>query len=137
MYNEQVKGVISCYNRKRVGKKKTYNEELVRELASKLQLSPLVVSLFLGRGLDTEDKIMDFFNTAEQEFHDPFLLEGMDRTVERVKQAIQNGEQILIFGDYDADGVSSTTVLFFSASRIRSRCGILYSKPFYGRIWTK
>ena len=38
----------------------------------------------------------------------------MDRTVERVNKAIQNGEQILIFGDYDADGVSSTTVLYLA-----------------------
>ncbi|HDR7750570.1 TPA: single-stranded-DNA-specific exonuclease RecJ, partial [Bacillus paranthracis] len=80
-------------------KEKEYNGERVSELASKLQLSPLVVSLFLGRGLDTEDKILDFLNTENQEFHDPFLLEGMDRTVERVNKAIQNGEQILIFGD--------------------------------------
>nr|MBS9408126.1 single-stranded-DNA-specific exonuclease RecJ [Streptococcus oralis] len=56
--------------------------------------------------------------TENQEFHDPFLLEGMDRTVERVKKAIQNGEQILIFGDYDADGVSSTTVLYLALQEL-------------------
>ena len=99
-------------------KEKEYNDERVSELASKLQLSPLVVSLFLGRGLDTEDKILDFLNTENQEFHDPFLLEGMDRTVERVNKAIQNGEQILIFGDYDADGVSSTTVLYLALQEL-------------------
>lgn len=70
-------------------KEKEYNEELVSELANKLQLSPLVTSLFLGRGLNTEDKIVDFLNTADQEFHDPFLLEGMDRTVERVKKLLK------------------------------------------------
>ncbi|MDM5190116.1 single-stranded-DNA-specific exonuclease RecJ [Bacillus sp. DX4.1] len=99
-------------------KEKHYNEEIVSQLASKLQLTPLVTSLFLNRGLDTEEKIMDFLNTEKQEFHDPFLLEGMDRTVERVQQAIQNGEQILIFGDYDADGVSSTTVLFLALQEL-------------------
>ncbi|MDM5156604.1 single-stranded-DNA-specific exonuclease RecJ [Bacillus sp. DX1.1] len=99
-------------------KEKHYNEEIVSQLASKLQLTPLVTSLFLNRGLDTEEKIVDFLNTEKQEFHDPFLLEGMDRTVERVQQAIQNGEQILIFGDYDADGVSSTTVLFLALQEL-------------------
>ncbi|WP_459499307.1 single-stranded-DNA-specific exonuclease RecJ [Bacillus sp. C1] len=99
-------------------KEKSYNEELVGELASKLQLSPLMTSLFLGRGLDTEEQIVDFLNTEKQEFHDPFLLEGMDRTVERIGKAIQNGEQILIFGDYDADGVSSTTVLFLALQEL-------------------
>ncbi|MCP1125309.1 single-stranded-DNA-specific exonuclease RecJ [Bacillus sp. 3103sda1] len=99
-------------------KEKYYNEELVGQLANKLQLSPLVTSLLLNRGLDTEEKIVDFLNTEQQEFHDPFLLEGMDRTVERIRQAIQNGEQILIFGDYDADGVSSTTVLFLALQEL-------------------
>ena len=61
------------------------------ELANKLQLSPLCDFIILGRGLNRkEDKIVDFLNTADQEFHDPFLLEGMDRTVERVKKAIEN-----------------------------------------------
>ena len=99
-------------------KEKDNNEELVEQLANKLQLSSLVTSLLLNRGLDTEEKIVDFLNTEQQEFHDPFLLEGMDRTVERVREAIQNGEQILIFGDYDADGVSSTTVLFLALQEI-------------------
>ncbi|MGG2095308.1 single-stranded-DNA-specific exonuclease RecJ [Bacillus sp. S13(2024)] len=99
-------------------KEKYTNEELVGQLANKLQLSPLVTSLLLNRGFDTEEKIVDFLNTEQQEFHDPFLLEGMDRTVERIRQAIQNGEQILIFGDYDADGVSSTTVLFLALQEL-------------------
>ncbi|PHA00848.1 single-stranded-DNA-specific exonuclease RecJ [Bacillus pseudomycoides] len=99
-------------------KEKYCNEELVGQLANKLQLSPLVASLLLNRGLNTEEKIVDFLNTEQQEFHDPFLLEGMDRTVERIRQAIQNGEQILIFGDYDADGVSSTTVLFLALQEL-------------------
>ncbi|MEI4800153.1 single-stranded-DNA-specific exonuclease RecJ [Bacillus sp. NPDC077411] len=99
-------------------KEKDNNEELVGQLANKLQLSSLVTSLLLNRGLDTEEKIVDFLNTEQQEFHDPFLLKGMDRTVERVRQAIQNGEQILIFGDYDADGVSSTTILFLALQEL-------------------
>ncbi|PEA56513.1 single-stranded-DNA-specific exonuclease RecJ [Bacillus pseudomycoides] len=99
-------------------KEKDNNEEHVEQLANKLQLSSLVTSLLLNRGLNTEEKIVDFLNTEQQEFHDPFLLEGMDRTVERIRQAIQNGEQILIFGDYDADGVSSTTVLFLALQEL-------------------
>lgn len=82
-------------------KEKDNNEGLVEQLANKLQLSPLVASLLLNRGLDTEEKIVDFLSTEQQEFHDPFLLEGMDRTALRIRQAIENGEQILIFGDYD------------------------------------
>lgn len=110
--------MISLLQAKTRWKEKCNNEELVGQLANKLQLSPLVTSLLLNRGLDTEEKILGFLNTGQQEFHDPFLLEGMERTVERVQQAIQNGEQILIFGDYDADGVSSTTVLFLALQEL-------------------
>ena len=110
--------MISLLQAKTRWKEKYNNEELVGQLANKLQLSPLVASLLLNRGFDTEEKIVDFLNTEQQEFHDPFLLEGMDRTVERIRQAIQNGEQILIFGDYDADGVSSTTVLFLALQEL-------------------
>ncbi|MDR4191043.1 hypothetical protein FO521_30480, partial [Bacillus pseudomycoides] len=58
-------------------KEKSFNAELVSELARKLQLSSLVTSLFLSRGFDPEVMIVDFFNTGQQEFHDPLLLEGM------------------------------------------------------------
>lgn len=69
----------------------------------------------------------------------------MDRTVERVNKAIQNGEQILIFGDYDADGVSSTTVLYLALQELGAEVEFTFQivlqkgmdrtkKHFVGRI---
>ncbi len=87
------------------------NKELVEQLAESMGIAPLIASLLVNRGLDTIENAKEFLYTEDQEFHDPFLMEDMDKLVERVKLAVANDEKILVFGDYDADGVSSTTVL--------------------------
>ncbi|MEA3322122.1 MAG: single-stranded-DNA-specific exonuclease RecJ [Bacillota bacterium] len=85
--------------------------EQVDQLAQSLNIAPLIASLLVNRGFDTIDAAKEFLYTNDQDFHDPFLMEDMDKLVERVNQAIANEEKILVFGDYDADGVSSTTVM--------------------------
>ncbi len=87
------------------------NHEQVQHLTSELNIAPLVGSLLVNRGMTTAHDARDFLFIEKTDFHDPFLLDGMDLAIERIKNAIQNSERILIFGDYDADGVSSTTVL--------------------------
>jgi len=81
------------------------------ELAVALNIAPLTASLLVNRGFDTVETARYFLFEENQTFHDPFLLKDMDKLVARVNQAIQDQEPILIFGDYDADGVSSTTVM--------------------------
>ena len=87
------------------------NEIKIKELVQALSISPLVASLLVNRGIDDITTAQKFLNKQLSEFHDPFLLEDMDKVVERIQVAIQNEERILVFGDYDADGVSSTTVM--------------------------
>jgi single-stranded-DNA-specific exonuclease len=110
--------VISLLRAKTRWKQRSRNEELVQRLSHSLQLTPLVTSLLINRGLETEEEIANFLYTERQEFHDPFLLKDMDRAVQRIRQAVEAGEQILVFGDYDADGVSSTTVLLLALQEI-------------------
>lgn len=86
-------------------------EEAANLLVTELNIAPLVASLLVNRGLHTVEDARDFLFIENSEFHDPFLLDGMDITIERIRSAIEKNEKILIFGDYDADGVSSTTVL--------------------------
>ena len=82
------------------------------ELVDEIRVSPLVASLLVNRGLENPEEARAFLFSEKQEFHDPYLLKDMDIAVQRVKQAIEaNEEPILIFGDYDADGVTSTTVM--------------------------
>lgn len=64
------------------------------------------------RGIETTEQFMELTNQKPDLFHDPYLLHGMERAVQRIRDAIAQGENILIYGDYDADGVTSTLILY-------------------------
>ncbi|MDQ0244575.1 single-stranded-DNA-specific exonuclease [Bacillus fengqiuensis] len=87
------------------------NHELIEQFVTTLEITPLIASLLINRGITTIESAEQFLKIDQEAFHDPFLLDGMDKTVERIKQAIEQNEKIMIYGDYDADGVSSTSVL--------------------------
>ena len=94
---------------------KEINNEKVELLKAKFNLSNLVAKILsnrniLGREMQ-EDDIKKFLNPTRYDFYDPFLLPDMEQAVERIEQAINNKEKILIYGDYDADGITSTTIL--------------------------
>ncbi|MFF5396737.1 single-stranded-DNA-specific exonuclease RecJ [Peribacillus butanolivorans] len=97
---------------------RTADENKVAELAEELHITPLVAALLVNRGLDTIESARSFLFVKNQTFHDPFLLKDMDKAVYRIKEAIQNGEKIRVFGDYDADGVTSTTVMVTTLTRL-------------------
>lgn len=86
--------------------------ETMAEWASHLEVSPLVVELCVRRGLTTEADIQEFLAPTPSLWHDPMRMHDMDKAVDRLQQAIETGEQILIFGDYDADGITSTAILY-------------------------
>ncbi|WP_050615885.1 single-stranded-DNA-specific exonuclease RecJ [Bacillus testis] len=94
------------------------NHQTIEALTAQLHITPLVAHLLVNRGIETVEAARSFLFLDEQEFHDPFLFKDMDKAVDRIKKAIANGENILIFGDYDADGVSSTTVLMETLSAL-------------------
>lgn len=84
---------------------------IVEMLAEELNVSPLVARLLVNRGIETAQAAHAFLNKDETGFHDPFLLDSMDLTIARINQGIDRNEKILVYGDYDADGVTSTTVM--------------------------
>ena len=94
---------------------KEINNEKVELLKEKFNLSNLVAKILsnrniLGREMQ-EDDIKKFLSPTRDDFYDPFLLPDMEQAVERIEQAINNNEKILVYGDYDADGITSTTIL--------------------------
>jgi single-stranded-DNA-specific exonuclease len=93
------------------------DQQLVKTLENELKITPLVASLLINRGLDTVDSAR-YFLFGNEQFHDPYLLKGMDLAVSRIQEAIEKQEPILIYGDYDADGVSSTTVLMVTLKEL-------------------
>lgn len=89
----------------------TYDEQLAATIADECQLTPLVSKLLVIRGIESSQKARDFLQAGPDLFHDPFLLDGMEQSVRRIQKAIQDREPICIYGDYDADGVSSTSLM--------------------------
>ena len=87
------------------------NIEEKNKLAKQFNLNNAVVDILIARNYDTQEKIAAFLNPSEKDFHDPFLLKDMDRAVERINKAFSNNERVLIFGDYDVDGVSASAIL--------------------------
>ena len=76
------------------------------------ELDPLVAQILYNRGIVTQEKIDEFLSPDYGKYvHDPFLLSGMDKAVERIMKAIIGKENIMVYGDYDADGVCATVVL--------------------------
>ncbi|MGM9956361.1 MAG: single-stranded-DNA-specific exonuclease RecJ [Peribacillus sp.] len=97
---------------------KSVDENKVAILAEELHITPLVATLLVNRGLDTIESARSFLFVKNQTFHDPFLMKDMDKAVYRIREAIQNKEKIRIFGDYDADGVTSTTVMMTTLTKL-------------------
>ncbi|BBH19292.1 single-stranded-DNA-specific exonuclease RecJ [Paenibacillus baekrokdamisoli] len=87
-------------------------------LASALSLSPLVAKLLVQRGFDHVEAAARFLSGGLECLHDPFLLKGMSEAVDRIRLAIDRGERVRIYGDYDADGVSSTTLMTYLFQRL-------------------
>jgi len=80
-------------------------------LSREWNLSPLMVQLLYNRGIKEEEKVKKFLYPSLEDLYDPFLMKGMDMAVQRIIKAISHKEKILIYGDYDVDGVTATTLL--------------------------
>ncbi len=83
------------------------------------EFSSLVVQLLYNRGLKTRKEIDKFFNPDYQtDLHDPFLLKGMKKAVNRISKAIKKQERIVIYGDFDTDGVCATAVVYLTLKEL-------------------
>ncbi len=90
---------------------KRITKELDSDLVDKYQLSSLSAQLFALRDINTDEKLDFWFNATEENLADPLLMHDMEKAVERINQAIDNGEKITIYGDYDADGITATAIM--------------------------
>lgn len=86
-------------------------EEIAQALSSQLSIAPILAQLLVSRGFHTVEAAELFLRADMDHLHDPFLFDGMDLAVQRIRQALASREKIRIYGDYDADGVSSTALL--------------------------
>ena len=87
-------------------------EDTVRRLSDAFMLTPLQARLLSARGIATEGEAERFMQPAASHLHDPGLFDEMDRAAEILHKAVTSGERILIHGDYDADGICGTALLY-------------------------
>ncbi|MEZ4839319.1 single-stranded-DNA-specific exonuclease RecJ [Flavobacterium sp.] len=85
--------------------------QLVSQLANELNVSKLIASLLVQRGITTFNQAKQFFRPSLNDLHDPYLMKDMDKAVQRIEKAITNQENILVFGDYDVDGTTAVSLV--------------------------
>ena len=86
-------------------------EALVQKLSAALGIDFPIAQLLVQRGIDTYEKAKDFFRPSLSGLHDPYLMKDMEKAVARIEKAIAQGENILVFGDYDVDGTTSVALM--------------------------
>ena len=89
-------------------------EEQVLEiaLAQKFADSPVIAELLVQRGITTVDDAERFLNPSLSDLHDPFLMQDMDKAVDRLNKAMGSKEKILVYGDYDVDGTTAVALVY-------------------------
>lgn len=91
---------------------KNIDESKVANLSQQLKINPVISRLLIERGVSNPQEAENFIHPSLAEIRDPGLLHDMDKAVERIEQAVENGEQITVYGDYDADGITSTSLMY-------------------------
>ncbi len=87
-------------------------DQRIAHIAQHVGVSHITARLLYNRGYDTPEKAYSFMNVNVSSLHDPYLMKDMDKAVERIAKAIEKGETIAIYGDYDVDGVTSVTSIY-------------------------
>lgn len=88
------------------------NPAAVRRLSQELGVDPVLANLLVQRGITTFGQAREFFRPDLSMLHDPFLMKDMEVAVERLHKAIENRENILVYGDYDVDGTTAVALVF-------------------------
>ncbi|MWB93461.1 single-stranded-DNA-specific exonuclease RecJ [Flavobacterium sp. GA093] len=87
------------------------SEDKIKHLAQALNVEDFVATLLIQRGIETYEDAKNFFRPSLEHLHDPYLMKDMDKAVARIELAIENHENILVFGDYDVDGTTAVSLV--------------------------
>lgn len=97
--------------------------ELVDDLSQSININPILSKILVARGITNYQQAKTYFRPSIEDCHDPFLMKDMDIAIERLIEAIDNHEPILVFGDYDVDGSTSVAMMY---SFLKNYCKELY-----------
>lgn len=96
----------------------------VKHLQTTLQVSQSVATLLVQRGIETYNDAKNFFRPSLKHLHNPYLMKDMDKAVARIEKAIENNENILVYGDYDVDG---TTAVALMSTYLKTKHNLVYT----------
>jgi single-stranded-DNA-specific exonuclease len=92
--------------------KQPSSSENIESLQSKTKINPMLAALLFERNIDSNEKVQEFLNPNLDNLHDPYLMRNMKEAVSRITTALRDGENILIYGDYDVDGITGVSLLY-------------------------
>nr|MBN2278427.1 single-stranded-DNA-specific exonuclease RecJ [candidate division Zixibacteria bacterium] len=92
--------------------------ELLQEIASQLGLEKVVVKILFNRQIDSIEAIERFLKPTMDDLQDPFLMLNMDKAVERILSALRENEKIMVYGDYDVDGITAASLLYLVLNKL-------------------
>jgi single-stranded-DNA-specific exonuclease len=96
----------------KIWKFKRANDTSVQSLHESLGINKTLCQILVHRGIDSFDKAKQYFRPSINDLHDPFLMKGMDKAIQRITNARDNHEKIMIYGDYDVDGTTSVAIVY-------------------------
>ncbi|MEN8223910.1 MAG: single-stranded-DNA-specific exonuclease RecJ [Bacteroidota bacterium] len=97
---------------KRWVSKENGQEEVVARLAKELSINKYLSNLLVQRGIHSFDQAKSYFRPQLSDLHDPFIMKDMDKAIDRITAAVENGEKILVYGDYDVDGTTAVALVY-------------------------
>ncbi|UCZ54363.1 single-stranded-DNA-specific exonuclease RecJ [Bacillus shivajii] len=106
------------------------DEQLVKQLAEQLGVSMIAARFLIQRNFTKAEEANAFLHIDKNKLHDPFEMKDMEKGIDRMKRAIDNNEKILIFGDYDADGVTSTSLMYLTLKQLGAQVGFYVPNRF-------
>ncbi|MCP4633752.1 MAG: single-stranded-DNA-specific exonuclease RecJ [candidate division Zixibacteria bacterium] len=92
--------------------------ELALKIASELDIPRVICNILVKRGIGSHEEAERFLNPKMDELCDPYIFDDMDRGVERIIEALRNREKLMIYGDYDVDGITATSLMFLVLNKL-------------------
>ena len=100
-------------------------------------MSELVAEILINRGYDTKEKAENFLKPGPENLYDPYLMHDMKKGTDRIRTAIVEGQKITVYGDYDADGLTSTSIMYEALTQLGAECDYYIPNRFddgYGHV---
>src|SRR5512139_703198 len=98
------------------------NSEFIQHIARTASVSPVFARVLVNRGLKSAAHIADFLKPGITQLSDPFGIDGVSAAVKRIHAALKGNERIFVHGDYDADGISATAIVYHTLKRRGADC---------------